>query len=351
MGNMYDDMDYVEIDSATGLGVKIKDKVYTKSLPDTIICNNPVELQEFYYFPDGKGYRTAYSCRPTVSINFNAAHISRPLKSKLHKHNYFELMLVASDQFEMQIESQLCKFEKWDICVLNCSTRHSELFKPEDKVFYLALSPEYLLGWPQEEGMSLLHTLLFTKFFNKGLRDTLQQNKDYISAKYTNREIIHPLHGIMGEIRKEFEEKRPGYQLFIRGLIYRLFSILADPSYYRTEYVDLGFDDGFSLAFSAKQILDKNKRKMTKLQIAECLNYSSEHINRVFKRHYGCTIPEYNRLVCIRHAAYMISNTNQHIHEICRKLGFTNRTHFYDLFEREYGCTPSCYRERNNKFI
>ena len=89
--------------------------------------------------------------------------------------------------------------------------------------------------------------------------------------------------------------------------------------------------------------------QMTKQQLAEKLNYNSEHINRVFKKHYGQTIPDYNKLVCMREAALLLCNTNQHIHQICRQLGFTNRTHFHTLFQQEYGCSPYDYRKRGGR--
>lgn len=145
-------------------------------------------------------------------------------------------------------------------------------------------------------------------------------------------------------MRRELEEKRPGYQLLVRGLLFRFLTILSDSTYYKTEYVDLGADNGFSLAHSAKQLLDKSKRKMTKQEIAEQLNYSEGHINRIFQKHYGQTIPEYNKAVCLRHAAKLLTQSNQHIHSICRQLGFSNRTHFYNLFMKEFGCTPAEYR-------
>ncbi|MDF2511234.1 MAG: AraC-type DNA-binding protein [Herbinix sp.] len=339
---------YVQIECPSRYGIKLPNKLCPDMLPDIYVGNNPIELQEFYYSSQGKGHRSSYSYRPTISIEINTSHLLSPLKNKLHKHDYFELILVASDQFEMQIESQLCEFNKGDVCILNRSTRHSEYFKPEGKVFYFALSSEYLFNWPREAGMSLQRSNLLTKFFAKGLRDTLQQNKDFIAFRYTNQEVIPPLHRIIVDIRKEFEDKQPGYQLFIRGLLYRMFCILTDSECYETEYVDLGSDGGFSLAFSAKQILDKSKRRMTTLEIAERLNYNGEHISRIFKKHYGYTISEYNRLICLRQAATMLCDTSQQIQKICKQLGFVNRTHFYSLFEQEYGCTPAEYRRKSN---
>ena len=345
-------IEYIEIEYVSNADINYPSKVYTDSLPDTFISNSPLELQEAYISSEGKGYRKSYSNRPTVSIKFNTRtdldHPFLPLQSKLHKHDYFDFMLVASDNCEMQIESNLMEFNKWDVCILNRTTRHAEYFKPESRMFYLVLQPEYLANWPREEGMNLQHDKVFKELFHKGMRDTLQQNKDFVIARYVSQTKPSPFKGIIEDIRKEFVDKRPGYQLFVRGLIYQLFYLLASPEYYQTKYINLGYDEGFSLAFSAKQILDKNPHRITKAQLAESLSYNSEYINRVFKKHYGCSIPDYNREVCMHRAASLLSDTNQRIHDISKKLGYGNRTHFYDLFKHEYGCTPYEYRKKSH---
>lgn len=338
--------EYIEIENAPCF---YNNKIYTDQIADTILCNMPVELQELSFSSKGKGHRNAYNYRSTVSFDFDSNVFSPFLKPKLHKHEYFEMILNVSGQFEMQIESQLCELNRWDVCILNRVTRHAEHFRPKDKIFYIVLSPDFLLNWPQEYGMKVPHSIFFTKFFNKGLASNLQQNKDFITARYTNQIAISPLHSIIENIRREFENKQPGYQLFIRGLIYRLLNILSDSEYYTAEYVDLGSDDGFSLAFSAKKILDESKQKMTKVELAERLNYNSEYINQVFKRHYGQTIPEYNRMVCLQQASYLLTNTDMPIYKICQQLGITNRTHFYNLFKQEYGCTLADYRRKGDK--
>lgn len=346
-GYIMENDDYVTVESTNGLFVKSQDKMYTDYLPDVIISSIPIELQELYYSADGKGRRTAYGYHHTETLDFTNPKFPAPLKSKLHKHNYFELMLVASGKLNMQIESKLCEVNSLDVCILNCNTRHAEQFIPDGCVYYIVLSPEYLKEWPKENGMNLRHFMLFKDFFMKDISDTMHQNKDYIMARNVNLEVFSQLDDIIKNIRREFEEKHPGFQLVVRGLLFRFFSILSNPKFYKTEYIDLGADNGFALAYSAKRLLDKYKHKITVREISEQLNYSEEHVNRIFKKHYGQTIPEYNRLVCLRQAAYLLSNTHCHVHTICKQLGFRNRTHFYLLFKNKYGCTPTEYRKKD----
>lgn len=322
-------------------------KIYDSHLPDTIVNNIPLEIQEVSFYTSGEGHRTSYNYYSKTSFDFTHSNRDLPIKSKLHKHDYFEMIFVASDRFEMQIESKLCHFKKWDVCILNRSTKHAEHFNPHSKIFYIVISPGYMNSWPREEGMGLSSSLIFTQFFNNNLRYSLQQNKDFITATYNNTSEIPRTFNLIQAMIEEFDNRCPGYQLIIRGLLYRLLSLLGNSSYYSPNYTDLGYDDGYSLAFSTKQLLDKHKRKVTTNEISKSLNYNAEYINTVFKKHYGLTISKYNKQVCLKQAAYLLQTTHLQIHLICKQLGFSNRTHFYNLFKEEYGCTPFKFRQNH----
>ena len=328
--------------------IKSDGRVYSKYLPDIIISNIPVELQELRYSADGKGHRASYGYQHTTTLDFTNPKFPAPLKAKLHKHNYFELVFVASGKLNMQIESKLCKLSSLDVCILNCATRHAEEFFPDACIYYIVLPVDYLKESLKKNGLSLRNSVLFGDFLIKDLDDTLQQNKDYVISRNVNPEVLMRLDQNIRSIREEFQEKRPGFQLIVRGLLFRFLSVLANPEFYETKYIDLGADNGFPLAYSAKKILDEHKHKMTVHEISKRLNYSEEHVNRVFKKQYGLTIPEYNKSVCLHHAAFLLKNTDLHVHTICAQLGFSNRTNFYKLFKDEYGYTPSEYRKKGS---
>ncbi len=338
--------EYVELDYTYNFGMPLPQKLHPDMLPDTYLSHNPIELQEVYYAPDKKGYRNAYSYRPTMEIHFDAKHFASPLMGKSHKHDYFEAIISMTDGFQMQVESHPCTLNKWDVCILNRSTCHFESFCQETRLFYLAISAEYLQVSFQEESWSWRFPKEIEVFFNKGLRDAFQQNKSYLAFTYVNPIPLSPLYKIIEAIRKEFQEKVPGYHLVIRGYLFRLFYILTNPLHYKADSFDFTSDDGFSLALRAKQLMDGTRVKITKMEIAAKLNYSGEYINQVFKKHYGRTLPEYNRTVCMQRAAKLLRGTDLPIYEICRMLGFSNRTNFYRCFEQEYHCTPHEFRKR-----
>lgn len=310
--------------------------------PDSLTNSSPVEFQEL-------------SC-PAPSVRtlstYNYSHVTveevRGISGhpKLHRHDYFEMIFPLSGRFEMQIESMLRVFERWDLCVLNCTTKHTEHFEQGDSLFYLHLSADYLRAEPTIEKVSLRSFGQMSEFFYRDISEGTRHWKNCIHFHYVGGDMISPLHRIFTQMRAEMEHKEPGFQLLEYALVFRMFCILNDPAYYRAEYINFGSDDGASLALSAKQILDRTNRKMTKDELSERLNYDAEYINRIFKRHYGYSIPEYNRRRCMQLAADMLQNTRLSVSEICRRVDYTNRTHFYRMFAEQYGCTPIEYRAR-----
>ena len=48
-------------------------------------------------------------------------------------------------------------------------------------------------------------------------------------------------------------------------------------------------------------------------------------------------------------AKTMLTNTDLSIIQIMETLGFTNSTHFYELFKKQYGQTPGEYRKRQKE--
>jgi AraC-like DNA-binding protein len=45
-------------------------------------------------------------------------------------------------------------------------------------------------------------------------------------------------------------------------------------------------------------------------------------------------------------AAILLKSSSMTVSEIIDQTGFASRTHFYDLFNRSYGCSPSDYRKK-----
>lgn len=70
------------------------------------------------------------------------------------------------------------------------------------------------------------------------------------------------------------------------------------------------------------------------------LNYSSAHLNRLFKKHLNTTPYEYLQENKFRYAKNLLQNTDLSITEIASKIGYSNLSHFFQNFKHRYGVTP-----------
>lgn len=65
---------------------------------------------------------------------------------------------------------------------------------------------------------------------------------------------------------------------------------------------------------------------------------------RGFRRAFGCTIGEYRRRLRLELAASQLVDTEVPLAQIALEAGFTDQSHFSNLFRRRLGVSPSSYR-------
>lgn len=72
--------------------------------------------------------------------------------------------------------------------------------------------------------------------------------------------------------------------------------------------------------------------------------YSQGYLCHQFKKKMGITMTEYFNNQKISWAKNLLTTTSLSIEKICEKIGFNNLSHFYDLFKKQYGVTPTKIR-------
>lgn len=70
-------------------------------------------------------------------------------------------------------------------------------------------------------------------------------------------------------------------------------------------------------------------------------NYSTEYINRCFKKYLSITPSEYINRLRIEHAAKLLIDGKDNILNICYLVGFKNEGYFYKRFKEYYNMTPN----------
>lgn len=79
--------------------------------------------------------------------------------------------------------------------------------------------------------------------------------------------------------------------------------------------------------------------------VAYHAGFSSDHFNRIFEKYTGFTIMEYVRFIRLRKASTELRSNSKSIIDIALDCGYDSHDSFGRAFKRQYGKTPSEYRE------
>ncbi len=262
----------------------------------------------------------------------------------LHRHDFFELMLVISGQVEAYVEGGHNTFFPGDAYIVNRNTRHLEANALSD-VIYIGLSKEYIQQSYFPSSPLVKRKGKFDTFFRNNLDDKAKNLKDYMSFTYLgNIEQTFLAKDLVLELIQELKEHRPGYLSIVHGLTARLLATFENEEQYRYTYVNLSSDKEEILAEDIRRLLEQSKRRITSGEIAHILNYNGDYLNRIFKKWYGQSMKDYCQKIYIKEIARLLTETDLSIIEIANRVGFVNPTQFYRIFKEFYHCTPQDYR-------
>jgi AraC-like DNA-binding protein len=102
------------------------------------------------------------------------------------------------------------------------------------------------------------------------------------------------------------------------------------------------------LAEAVKTLLAKRlTERITLDEIAQALDASPFHLARVFQTETGIPIHRYLSGLRLRTALERLEQGAQDLTALALELNFSSHSHFTDAFRREFGFTPSSFREGN----
>lgn len=92
-------------------------------------------------------------------------------------------------------------------------------------------------------------------------------------------------------------------------------------------------------------LLEQYKQPVKLQQIAEHVQLSSFHVERLFTQATGRTPRQLLEKIRIDHAAYLLRTTGASNLSICYEVGFQTPSNFYRVFRQIKECTPNEYRK------
>lgn len=273
-----------------------------------------------------------------------------------HMHNTYEIVYVREGEFFQQIEAQRYKFTSRSCCILNRNIRHKEEYTTAFSTVTLSLSPEFLNDLftgsfdsfffsetPSDEQSNEIR-----QFFDTAMHEPDQERKSYLNFVPTYEVAADNdfIHEIFDKLAQYIVSPTPGCGYLFRGLICQMLYRLSNQEHYSTNLINLGTEAESKLFFKITHLMEKNYGRISREELTKQLNYSGNYLNKIVKKYTGMNISEYGFTFSMQRAAWLLKHTDETIYQIALDLGFTDRTHFYRLFKKEFGETPKEYRNR-----
>ena len=107
----------------------------------------------------------------------------------------------------------------------------------------------------------------------------------------------------------------------------------ANPEYYHVSRIQLLSDTDSVIFNRIRNLAEDSHGRITRSELVQTLNYSSSYISHNVKKHTGMSLSDFSMSICLESAANLLIGTDKTVTEIMEYLNFTNRTHFYQLFD------------------
>lgn len=322
-------------------------QLYELNTPFMILletCHEKENLYSIYQFTQ-QSYQ---------SSQIDDAELQCFLERPQHQHSFIEIMYVLSGSVTNHVENQTFTYEAGQCCIMNKNIRHKEDFTGDFQIVFLMLRDDFIMEllkeyqeYEREKNLPKPSNPIY-QLVEDGQNEPLKFDKIYLDyfPMVSADDILGHLTPIFNSIIRETISREPGSAFFIKGYFSRLFHLLNNPGLFSINRVHSESGSQEFLFSKISHIMKVSHGRCTREDLSARLHYNSEYLNRIVKKYTGKTILEYGQAIYLEEARRMISDTDKSISAIIAEMGFSNRSHFYRLFEKAYGETPLDYRKR-----
>ena len=265
---------------------------------------------------------------PEVLYVFDTVN-SGPASGKKHTHDFFELSIILSGESFYVINDEKHYLVEETVLVLNPGVNHMDY---------------------TDEGMKNVQIHIGLRHFNfPGYkRDFLPLESNIIQLG----NYKEPFFETCREIIRERNDAKPGYELVLKALVYKLI-------------VYLFRDDSTTLSEDQLLIPDKEKQELVNEiqlyienhyhedlsleQIAHEFYTNSTTLSRLFKQFSGDTPINYLINYRLEKAKnLLLSDTSLSIKDVAKSVGYEDSLYFSKLFKKRFGESPTFFAEHTD---
>ncbi len=325
---------------------------------DQFILNYPYRITLISIQPDRpEEYQklTMISPHDTFFSKLSLKEVKQiPNGRNLHKHDFYEIMIVLDGEVYQNIENERHLYTKGSCCILNKNVRHTEEYKDYYRVAFVQISSDFMRHL---YGCMTLHIFgrhkttdsKFLQFLDDNINERQSANKNYLDLipKKEHEFLVKHVHSILDQIVHITIDPAPDANIRVQSLFLDLLYNLSRPDYYDSLPIRIGTDTENRLFQEVTKLFEANHGHISRKELSDTLSYSGTYLNAICKKYSGLSLFDYGMHFCMKEAGIRLLETDQSITDISRDLGFTNQTHFYKVFKEKYKMTPLQYRKQN----
>ena len=300
---------------------------------------------------------TIISPGQTFYMHASREEIIPYLHNQMHQHDFFEFLFVLDGSVYQNIENSRHLYPKGSCCVLNKNIRHAEEYADTDfHIIFLEIQTDFMQLLyqnllPDFFGLRYLsNTSNIMRFLQTNLNNANCFDKNYIDFIPTDisNAAFSKIHNIIDTMLKEtlWPQKDSSFKIIHSFVSFLM--VLESTDYYHTEDVRIGTPTEDLLMNQINALMQEHNGRISRNNLESTLHYSGDYLNKIVKKYTGLNIFNYSMTFCMKKAAELIDNTDKTISQIIVELGFSNRNHFYALFQKNYGVSPKEYRKRKS---
>lgn len=257
----------------------------------------------------------------------------------LHKHTFFEIVVVVAGQCAQTIGLQNLQFQAGDVIFIAPGTFHTmEVFDDSGLVFNILLrrSTFYQMFTPLTMGDNLL-----SEFFSEGLYDTSQVE----SLVFHTEESGFVVQQILELYGEQLQQDTYTDQILV-GTLTAMIARMMRTFKGDMECIYSGAQTSQPEDFLVMNYIQEHLADVTLTDVAEHFGFSVSYCSRLIKASTGQGFNDWKRTLRLHRAEHLLMNTGKSVAEISGELGYTNVETFIRAFKKGLHMTPAQYRKQ-----
>lgn len=280
-----------------------------------------------------------YYCPSYPPQGMSMFYFENELPGPLHRHDFLELGYVIEGDAVQLFSGQEYIFPTGSFWLSDRSCVHQDVYLRKNlfTIFF-----NFSNNLFDQSFMNLLDDKGLREFMHNAL---VEQRKMRQFLSFIPRHTCPEIQPLLEQMANEVTHRGVGWEMVLRGLLARLFSILLQN--FDIELTNQKKIWSSQLLYSEiTRYIQENYTSVTLQSLSQLYHYTPDFLSRLIKENCGLSYSEYIQFVRVEKACGLLENSSEPIDEIIEKVGYHNKRFFYRIFRELMEMTPKEYRKR-----